>query len=222
MTLLPVPAGPPIDTMPTRRIGEQIDGDALLGGPAVQVEQRAVASDEVHALVVADASQRGLRSGRAGNERDARVARQVARLAQVDESLGEQFVDGVAVDVELDEAVPARVPGQLVAVLVGVESDDAGLEPQRQVLGDDGDVVSFVGQVLGDGEDPVVVVVRRQRGREPGGVLMVQLDPQRAARFVGRQCVGQRTRVGETVRASATPGAPPSRARDGPASPRAR
>ena len=69
------------------------------------------------------------------------------------------------------------------------------LSRRRQVLRDDGDVVSFVGEVLGDGEDAVVVVVRRRRGRERGGRLMVQLDAQRAARVVRRQCFGQRTRA---------------------------
>ena len=111
---------------------------------------------------------------------------------------------------------------QLVAVLVGVESDDAGLEPQRQVLGDDGDLVSFVGQVLGDGEDPVVVVVRRHRGRERGRCPGGSARPAACRPLRWRAMRRSADPSGETVRASATLGAPPTRARDGPASPRAR
>ena len=87
-----------------------------------------------------------------------------------------------AVDLELDEAGPGRVGGELVAVLVGVEADDARLQAQRQVLGDHGDVVALEAQVVGHGEDAVVVVVGRQRRRQAVGALVVQLDPQRAAR----------------------------------------
>ena len=62
-------------------------------------------------------------------------------------------------DVELDEAGPAGVGGELVAVLVGVEADDAGLQPQRQVLGDHDDVVALARQAERHGEDAVVVGV---------------------------------------------------------------
>ena len=182
MTLLPVPAGPPIETMPTARVGQELDGDALLGGPTVQIEQRAVAPHEVDALVVAHTTERGLRPGRAGDQRDARVAGQIARLDEIHDPLGEQLVDGLAVDFELDVPAPGRVAvGELVAVFVGVEANDARLQPQREVLGHDRDEVALVGEVLGDGEDAVVVVVRRERRGQSGRVLVVQLDPQRTA-----------------------------------------
>ena len=71
--------------------------------------------------------------------------------------------------------------GELVAVLVGVEADDARLQPQRQVLRDDDDAVALVGQVLRDGEDAVVVVLADQRGGQAGRVHVVELDAQRAA-----------------------------------------
>ena len=162
----------------------------------MQIEQRAVAAHEVNALVVAHPPERRLRPGRARDQRDTGVARKVPRLDEVDDPFREQLVDGVAVDLELDEATPARIAGgQLVAVLVGVETDDARLQPQRKIFGDDGDGVALVGQVLRHGEDAMVVVVRRERGRQSGGVLMVQLDAQRAARGIGDERLGERARL---------------------------
>ena len=71
-TLLPVPAGPPMDDDADRRVGEQVEGDALLGRAAVDVEEAAVAPHEVHPLVVVHPAERRLR---AGDERHAGVAR---------------------------------------------------------------------------------------------------------------------------------------------------
>ena len=96
---------------------------------------------------------------RARVQRDAGVARQVARLGEVDDLVLVELVDHRAPDVELDEAGPAGVGGELVAVLVGFEPDDAGLQPQRQVLGDDDDVAALAAEAAGDGEDAVVVGV---------------------------------------------------------------
>ncbi len=87
--------------------------------------------------------------------------------------------------------VQLGVLGELVAVLVGVEADDRRLEPQRQVLGDDGDGVALGGQVPGDGEDAVVVVVGGERRRQARRVGVVELDPQRAAVLVDRQRLGE-------------------------------
>ena len=98
----------------------------------MQVEQRSVATHEVDALVVVHPSERGLRSRGAGHECDARVARKLARLDEIDDAFGEELVDRVTVDFELDEPRPTAVTGgELIAVFVGVEADDARLEPER-------------------------------------------------------------------------------------------
>ena len=159
---------------------------------AAHVEQRAVAAHEVHALV-------GVHPGRAptaspacsatpvlhGRSRAPRRGRRRARSNS--SSISRRS------DVELDEAGPARVGGQLVAVLVGVEADDARLEPQRQVLGDDGDVAALVGRGCGRRRGCGGRCRRRvSAGGRPVGVLVVELDPQRAALVVDRQRLGQR------------------------------
>src|SRR2546421_680036 len=53
--------------------------------------------------------------------------------------------------------------------------------------------LALVREVLGHREDAMVVVVRRQCGGQACGVLMVELDPQRAAGAVRHQRLGQRT-----------------------------
>ena len=80
-------------------------------------------------------------------ERDAGVARQLARPREVDHLVLEQLVDHRAPHVELHEAGPARIGGELVAVLVGLEADDARLEAQRQVLGDDDDLAALAARL---------------------------------------------------------------------------
>ena len=74
------------------------------------------------------------------------VARQVARVVEVDDLLLVELVDHRAPHVELHEAGPAGVGGELVAVLVGLEPDDAGLQAQRQVLGDDDDLAALAAE----------------------------------------------------------------------------
>ena len=175
---------------PDGGVGQQVDGDALLGRPAADVEQRAVAPHEVDPLVVVHAPEGRLLRSRV--EHHAGVAGQVPGLGQVDDVLGEQRVDDAPLDVELDDTLPAGIDRQLVAVLVGVEPHDRSLEPQRQVLGDHRDLTALGGQVAGDGEDPVVVGVAGQRRREAGHLRVVDLDPERAALVVGRHRPEQR------------------------------
>ena len=117
-------------------IGEQVEGDPLLGAAA---RARRTASGRRARGAPACRVHPAERRLRAAGQRDPGVARQVAGLVEVDDPLVEQLVDDRLLDRELDEAGPVLVVGLLVAVLVGVEADDAGLEPQRQVLGDDGD-----------------------------------------------------------------------------------
>ena len=74
----------------------------------------------------------------------------------------------------------------LGAVLLGVQADRRGLDPQRQVLGDQRDVVALVGQVARDGQDPGVVVAEPEARRQRVGVGVVELDAQRAALVADR------------------------------------
>ena len=70
---------------------------------------------------------------------------------------------------------------KLCAVLLGVEADRRGLDAQREVLRDQGDVMALVGEVLGNCEDPGVVVAEPEAGGQRLGIGVVQLDPNRAA-----------------------------------------
>ena len=56
------------------------------------------------------------------------------------------------------------IGGQLVAILVGGEADDARLQPEGQILRDEGDGTPLVGDRAGDRQDPVVVRVGPERG----------------------------------------------------------
>ena len=136
---------------------------------------------------------------RARMQRDAGVARQLARVGEVDDLLLVELVDHRAPGVELHEAGPAGVGGELVAVLVGFEPDDPGLQAQRQVLGDDDDLAALAAEAVGDGEDAVVVGVGGERLREGVELLVVELDPQRAALVVHRHRLEQRAVLGAEV-----------------------
>src|SRR5690242_21182182 len=52
----------------------------------------------------------------------------------------------------------------------GLEPDRRGLDAQRQVLGDQGDVVALLGQVVGHGQDAGVVVAEAEARGQRGGV----------------------------------------------------
>ena len=129
-------------------------------------------------------------------QRDTGVAGQVARGLEVDDLLLVELVDHRAPRVELDEAGPAGVGGELVAVLVGLEPDDAGLEAQRQVLGDDDDVATLAPEAHRDREDAVVVGRRGERLGQRLELLVVELDPERAALVVDRHGLEQRPVAG--------------------------
>ncbi len=132
-------------------------------------------------------------------QRDAGVARQVAGFGEVDDLVLEQVVDHRAPHVELHEPGPAGVGGELVAVLVGFEPDDARLQAQRQVLGDDDDVATLAAQAQRHGQDAVVVGVGGERWGQRPEVLVVELDPQRAAVVVHRHRLQERAVAGAEV-----------------------
>ena len=128
----------------------------------------------------------------AGDQRDAGVDREIPSLVQVDHTFVVELVDDGALDREIGEAGPAAVGDLGVSVLGGVKPDHAGLETERQVLGDEGDVESFASQVVRDGEDAVVVGLRSQCFGQWLGGGVVELDANRAAVLVDRQLLEER------------------------------
>ena len=76
-----------------------------------------------------------------------------------------QRLDVVTADGQLRHARPARVHGQLRAVLLRLQADRGGLDPQRHVLADQDHVVTLVGEAAGYGEDAGVVVPEPEAGR---------------------------------------------------------
>jgi hypothetical protein len=129
-----------------------------------------------------------------GDQHQSGVAGQVAGLVEVDHTLVVQRIEVDRADLDLGHPGPARVGlvDQLGAVLLGVEADGRGLDPHRQVLGDQRDQVALVGEVACHREDPGVVVAEPEARRERVGVGVVELDPDRAA------VVADRDRLVET------------------------
>ena len=118
--------------------------------------------------------------------------------------------------VERVHAGPAGVDGQLGAVLLGAQPDGRRLDPHRQVLGHDGDVVPLGREVRRDGEDPGVVVAQAEAGRQHRGSVWLSSTrsvppPHRAAsaRRAGRaRCAGRRAcagRAGEVAELGVVP-----------------
>jgi hypothetical protein len=144
----------------------------------VDAEGVAVAAHQVHPLVRADATERraALRE-----QHEAVVAGQVAGVGEVDHAVLVELVEVGGRHLQLGHAGVAGVADRLRAVLLGVEADGRGLDPQREVLGDQRHPVALVGQVAGHGEDPGVVVAQPEARRQRGGVGVVELDAQRAA-----------------------------------------
>ncbi len=101
---------------------------------------------------------------------------------------GEQRVHVVGGDVELGHAGPAGGDRELGAVLLGEQAHRGRLDPQREVLGDDGDVVALGLEVAGDRQDPGVGLAAADpvAGRQYRGVRVVELDPDGAAELADR------------------------------------
>ena len=109
------------------------------------------------------------------------MAGQVAGLLEVDHPVVVQLVEVGRGHLHLGHPGPAGLGGQLGEVLLGLEADRRGLDPHRQVLGHQRDVGALDGEVVGDREDPRVVVAEPEARRQRGGVGVVQLDPDGAA-----------------------------------------
>ena len=116
------------------------------------------------------------------------MAGQLAGGLEVERPVVVQLVELGGGDVELGHAGVAAVgvADRLGAVLLGVEPDRGRLDPQRQVLRDQGDGAALVGEVARHGQDPGVVVAEAEAGRQRVGVGVVELDPDRAALLADR------------------------------------
>ena len=74
-------------------VEQQIERDALFGGTSVQPERLTFTAHQLNPLVGSHPAQR---ARRAAEESNTGVARQFSRLVEVDDTLGEQLVDGLA------------------------------------------------------------------------------------------------------------------------------
>ena len=161
---LPVPARPPSETMPTSGSSSRSRAIRCSARAAVDAERLAVAAHQADLLVRrrpgpaplprSESSTSPVWQGRS------RAASRSSTPVVVQRRRGR-----AAVDLELGHAGPAGVDGELGAVLLGVEADGRRLDPHRQVLGDQRDVVALVGEVAGDREDPGVVVAEPEARR---------------------------------------------------------
>lgn len=134
------------------RVEQQVERDALLGAAAAQAERLPVAPDELDVAVGRDAAQ-GLAP--LGLEHQAVVHRQARGLRHVERLLLVEKVHLLARERQFGHSGEARVgDGQFRPVLLGEQAYRRRLDPQRQVLGDDGDVVPLGLEIAGDGEDP--------------------------------------------------------------------
>ena len=125
-----------------------------------------------------------------GDRREVRLLDEVERFAVVEQ------VDGGGGHLGLGHAAPpGRVGDRMHAVLVGVQADRGGLDPQRHVLGDQRDVSAVAAEVQRDGQDARVVAVDAEPGGQHRQIGVVELDVQGAAVVADRY-----RRVEATVR----------------------
>ena len=159
-------------------VEQQVEGDALLGGPAVQAERLAVAPHELDLLVRPDP---GERARAAGVQHQPGVAGQVTGGFAVERAVFVQFLYVGRGDVSSAMPGPARVDRQLGPVLLRLQPNRRRLDPQRQVLADEDHVVALVGEGLGHRQDPRVVVPEPEAGREDLRIDVVELHAGGAA-----------------------------------------
>lgn len=92
-----------------------------------------------------------------------------------------ELVEILRAHLEFTEPGPPRLHGHLGAVLLGVEADGRRLDPHGQVLAHDRDEEAFVGEILGNGQNPRVVVTQPKATGKGHRVGVIELDPQAAA-----------------------------------------
>ncbi len=150
----------------------------MFGGPSPEAEHFAITAHQLDPLLGVDPPQRVRTST---EEPNSGVARHIPCLFEVDLTVGEHRVDDVGGDVELGHPGPARCHDVLRVILVGGQSDGAGLDPQRNVLAHQRDSFALGRQIGGAGEDPGVVGLGAEARGQDGGITVVELDVQRTA-----------------------------------------
>ena len=159
-------------------VEQQVESDSLFGGAAAQPEDLAVTADQLHPLVGVDPAQ----CVRVRAEQpNSRVARQISRRLQIYLAFGEQRVDLLACDVELRHPGPARRDDVLGVILVGGQTDRAGLDAQRNVLAHQRDSLALGGEIGRTRQDSRVVGIGPEARGQHRRVAVVQLDMQRPA-----------------------------------------
>ncbi len=105
--------------MPTDGVHQQVDGQPLFGGPAVEAEHVAVSLDQADLLVGAHPAQ-----GRApvGEQHQAGVDRHLGGRRDEDRFVAVEGGDLLLAGLDFGDAGPAGVLDQLVAVLVGLSA----------------------------------------------------------------------------------------------------
>ena len=175
--------------MPDLVVHQQIERDALFGRPTAQPERLLLAADQPDLLARGDAAQR--RTGR-GDQLDAGVARQVPGHVGVDQAGVEQRVDLLGGHLEFGHPGPARGDHVLRTVFVGSQPDRRGLHPQRHVLRHQGDGFALGRQVQRASQNPGVVGVIAESGREDRRIRVIELDMQGAGGYLALLANGYR------------------------------
>lgn len=133
-------------------VEEQIERDALLGAAAVDTEDLPVAAHQAHISLGGDPAER---LAALGLEDQSGVHGQFGGFGYVQRLLPVEQIHLLGGEGQFRHSRPAGVgDGEFGAVLLGEEADRGRLDTQRQVLGDDRDVVPLGLEVARDREDP--------------------------------------------------------------------
>jgi len=155
-----------------------------LRAAAAQAEGLPVTAHQLHRLVRLDPAERTA-VGR--GEDEAGVAGKVAGPLVVQGAGFVQLLDIACGQVQLGHPGPAGVHRQFGPVLLRRQPDRGGLDPERQVLADQDDLLALGLEAARHRQDARVVVAQPEPGRQYLRVRMVELDPDRAAERADRQ-----------------------------------
>ena len=117
-------------------------------------------------------------------QHQARVAGQLPGLLVVERLARVQLRHLVGTQLDLGDPGPPGVARLTVPVLVGDQAHRGGLDPQRHVLGHEGDVVALRREGQRHREDARVVGLGAEAGRQDRRIGVVELHPNDATRIV--------------------------------------
>ena len=167
-----------------RLVEQQIQRDPLFGGSAPQSEHLAVTAHKLDALIGIDSAQ-GVRG--TTEQSNSGVAGHVSRVSDFDLALGEESVDLFGRYIEFGHACPAGSDHILGVVLISGQTHGAGFDPKRDVLADQRDSFTLGGQVGRTGQNPGIIGIGPEAGRQHRRITVVELDVQGAALSTDRQ-----------------------------------